>query len=44
MLFHLTPLMEREGTLLLEQPWRKSDFSDVVDKTAQVGKLLIRLR
>src|SRR3954469_14315373 len=44
MVLHLTPLMKRERTLLLQEAWRKSHLSNVMDEAAQVGELLILQR
>ena len=39
MSLHLSPLIERERTGLLEQSGRQPDLSDVVDEAAEVGQL-----
>ena len=39
-LLHLTSLVERERSRLLEQAWRKADLSDVMNESAEIRVLL----
>ena len=40
-LLHLLALLKGQRTRLLEQTWRESDLSDVVNKPAEVRQLLL---
>src|SRR4051812_4281837 len=41
MLFHLPPLFQSERPCLLEQSRRKSDLSDIVHESTEVGETLV---
>ena len=42
-LFHLTAFVKSESTRLLKKSWRKPNLPNVVNKSAQVGKLNLGL-
>jgi len=43
MLFHLTPLCQRERARFFEQAWRQADLPYVMNESAEVHQSLVRL-